>query len=218
MIQSNLDHIVIGAETLEQGVSYIEKMLGVTVPKGGDHLIMGTHNCLMSLGENLYFEIIAVNPDNEPPSRPRWFGLDHPVVQQQLKEQPRLLTWVVNVPDISQLEGINCFGEILTMTRGDLQWMVTVPRDGSIPGRGFLPHVIQWKTDLHPSCNMPHLGCSLVKLNIFHQYSRRFTNNLESISADRLVNIHPIDSHELPYMAAHIKTPDGDVKILNTVS
>lgn len=215
MIQATLDHIVIGAASLEQGIAYIQDTLGVCVPNGGEHCLMGTHNCVMSLGGSLYFEIIAINPAADKPDRPCWFGLGDPGLQMALAEKPRLLTWVVNVPDISRLN-LLYFGDLLTMTRDNLKWMITVPENGSIPGNGFLPTVIQWQTDRHPSSGMADLGCTLVKLDIFHKYSRRFMKNLESLSADRLVTVHPIGETDTPYMEAHIRTPSGEIRTIRT--
>jgi hypothetical protein len=215
MIQSTLDHIVIGAADLDQGIAYVKDILGVTVPRGGEHRIMGTHNCVMSLGKQCYLEIIAVNPEAIQPERPRWFGLDNPRVQEKLAGQPGLLTWVVSVPDFSGISTLHHFGEILTMERNDLQWQISVPEDGSLPGKGFLPSLIHWHTKPHPAVNMTDLGCSLVKLDIFNHYSRRFIKNLESVSADRLMNLHPIEDHESPEMIAHIRVPGGDIKCLS---
>ena len=58
-----IDHLVIAAETLEQGAEYVLKMLGVDIPFGGVHPKMGTHNLLMQLGNTLFLEVIAINPD-----------------------------------------------------------------------------------------------------------------------------------------------------------
>ena len=46
-----LDHLTVAALTLEQGVDHVRRALGVVVPPGGAHPLMGTHNCLMQLGD-----------------------------------------------------------------------------------------------------------------------------------------------------------------------
>jgi TusA-related sulfurtransferase len=40
---------------------------------------MGTHNCLMQLGEAMFLEIIATDPAASPQRR-RWFALDDPLM------------------------------------------------------------------------------------------------------------------------------------------
>nr|WP_300017286.1 VOC family protein [uncultured Roseobacter sp.] len=85
-----MDHFAIGADTLEQGVADMETKLGVTVPRGGKHDAMSTHNCVMQAGNESFFELIAIDP-NAPadPGRVRWFTLDDPATQTRLKVRPR---------------------------------------------------------------------------------------------------------------------------------
>ena len=43
-VKTNLDHLVVAARDLDAGREYISEMLGVDVPIGGEHKMMGTHN------------------------------------------------------------------------------------------------------------------------------------------------------------------------------
>ena len=72
MPRCELDHLVIGAATLAEGVAWLEDRLGVTVPAGGKHPLMGTHNRLMQLGHGTFLEIIAIDPDAASPGRRRF--------------------------------------------------------------------------------------------------------------------------------------------------
>lgn len=72
-----LDHIVVTAASLPEGVRDVETRLGQTLLPGGQHAAMGTHNRLLSLGPSEYFEVIAVDPEAKAPGQPRWFNLDH---------------------------------------------------------------------------------------------------------------------------------------------
>ena len=49
-IRCELDHLVVGAQSLDEGAGYIADLLGVPPVKGGVHPNMGTHNVLLSLG------------------------------------------------------------------------------------------------------------------------------------------------------------------------
>lgn len=71
-MQTRIDHLVIGAATLFQGVAYVKECLGVDIPYGGVHMTMGTHNHLMKLGDEIFLEVIAINPDIERIEHPRW--------------------------------------------------------------------------------------------------------------------------------------------------
>ena len=57
-----LDHILVGAPDLEPAVTDFAAATGVTPSGGGSHTGFGTRNQLLSLGEDLFFEIIAPDP------------------------------------------------------------------------------------------------------------------------------------------------------------
>ncbi len=73
MTITQLDHLVMAAHTLEQGVAWCEAVLGATPAAGGKHVGMGTHNRLLSIGSvafpQAYLEIIAIDPEAPPPGR-----------------------------------------------------------------------------------------------------------------------------------------------------
>jgi hypothetical protein len=52
--RSRLDHIIVTAASLQEGVDYVRRELGVAPQTGGEHVLMGTHNCLLKLGEKLF--------------------------------------------------------------------------------------------------------------------------------------------------------------------
>lgn len=210
-MNTRLDHIVIGAANLEQGVKYIRESLGIDVPPGGEHFHMGTHNHLMQLGNEMFLEVMAINPKAAAPNRPRWFGLDDPFVKTELERQPRLLTWVVNTPDIALLQQQSKFnfGAIASMNRGDIEWLITVPDDGNLPGAGMLPTLIEWGNDFHPSDRYPDLGCSLQRLEIHHPNLDWLKSILESIGANQCVELFSLPANVAPYLVASIETPSG---------
>ncbi len=208
---NKIDHIVIAAHSLEQGIEYIHAELGVDIPRGGVHATMGTHNHLMQLGNEVYLELIAINPKGETPRHPRWFALDERLMRESLERKPRLITWVMNTPDIENIQQAAGFdiGKPTELRRDNLHWQFALPDDGRLLGNGMLPYVIQWHTRPHPAINMVDLGCRLQSLRIHHNRTQWLQHKLESIGAQTLVEIRQLDDSRSPYLSASIETPGG---------
>ena len=64
-----LDHLVVAATTLADGIDYIAEITGVAPQPGGKHVAMGTHNALVRLAEKVFLEIIAIDPAGKKPTR-----------------------------------------------------------------------------------------------------------------------------------------------------
>ncbi|SRR5216684_454718 len=86
MSTRQIDHLVYATPDLARGVSEIEALTGVRASVGGQHLGWGTRNCLAALGIDIYLEIIAPDPAQPQPPRPRPFGIDGLL-------RSRLVTW-----------------------------------------------------------------------------------------------------------------------------
>jgi hypothetical protein len=71
-----LDHLTVIAPTLAEGVLHVRACLDLDVPFGQRHAYLGTHNHLLQLGDTVYLEIVALDPESDGPRRRRWFGLD----------------------------------------------------------------------------------------------------------------------------------------------
>jgi hypothetical protein len=63
---SQLDHLVVVAATLEQGVQWCERVLGITPGPGGDHALMGTHNRLFSVASPAFPARLLRNHRDQP--------------------------------------------------------------------------------------------------------------------------------------------------------
>ncbi len=212
MTTLELDHLVIGARTLDEGVDWIDDRLGVDIPRGGRHPQMGTHNCVMQIGNGAYLEVIAVDPAGESPARPRWFDMDNPWVAAALAQGPRLLTWVARVPApgmLAHLADRATWGEPRAMRRDHLRWLITVPDDGRLPGGGLLPTLIEWQCE-PPAASMANPGCTLRRLTLFHRSPNWLRDRLEDIGARALAEVEYADSAHAR-VEATLDTPAGRV-------
>ena len=158
---NELDHLVVAARSLEEGAAWIESRLGVAPVAGGKHVTMGTHNRLLSLGPGLFLELIAVDPDAALPQRPRWFDLDTSQTRERLERGPALIHWVERTDDLdAALRADPMAGEIVPFSRGKYRWRMLLARDGSRPGAGARPTLIQGEGE-HPSGALPESGVRL---------------------------------------------------------
>ena len=203
MPRSRIDHLIITAASLADGVGYVRRELGVEMQPGGEHVRMGTHNCLLKLGEKLYLEVIAANPAVPRPDRARWFQLD----DADSIHVPRLATWVARTDDIRAAASASPvpLGKVESMRRGKFEWLMTVPDDGRLPLRGLAPTLIQWPSEAHPADTLKDLGCSLIRLEGFHPQAEKVTRMLGSIGFE---GEFPVSSGA-PRLVAHIQTPAG---------
>jgi Glyoxalase-like domain len=207
-MSASIDHLVIAAPSLAAGAKMLHEALGISPQLGGEHERMGTHNLLLRLGEKIYLEVIAINPAAAKSDRPRWFSLDELVPDSP----PRLVTWVARSNDIHAAQAAcnNIHGDINTMSRGDLNWLITIPADGSMPFDGVMPTLIQWQSLQHPASRLEDRGCELLSLKGFHPDAVRINDLLQTLDVGAGVSI---EQHARQLLTAEIKTPNGIRKI-----
>jgi len=207
------DHLVLATRDLDAGTAWLKDRLGVALAEGGRHDRMGTHNRLLSLGENFYLELIAIDPQAPPPGRPRWFGLDR---QQALPaDRPRLIHWVARSDNIQRdaAASTEALGDILPMERGDYRWRITVPPDGHLPGNGLVPTLIQWDVPFHPAARLPDAGCRLMKLEGFHPQPERIKHALARLGLGAQLDVHSCAVDEAAQLVAYIRAPGGLIEL-----
>ena len=181
--------------------------LGATPEFGGMHPRMGTHNCLLNLGDQTYLEVIAPDPNAPKPDRPRWFGLD----SLKRDSPPRLAAWVARTTDIEATVAAcsEPLGVVAPMSRGELNWLITVTDDGALPLGGIAPILIEWHTPTHPSANMRDSDCRLLRLELKHPEAERVESLLLSIGLEGKVDVIPLPTGSAPCLLATIQTAQG---------
>ena len=215
-MSTQLDHLVVAAATLEQGVRWCESTLGVTPGPGGRHPLMGTHNRLLSIAGPrfplAYLEIIAVDAAAAAPPRRRWFGLDDTWLQQRLSEGPRLVHAVARSSALdSQRAGLLGAGldpgvplaAARETPEGPLRWRILVRDDGVLCCAGALPTLIEWN-GRHPAASMPPSGLTLSALALAGvPMAARQVLQLDGVDF--------VDAASAPALRAVLHTPGGTV-------
>ncbi len=201
-----IDHLVYAVPDLQEGVDEMERRLGVRAAPGGRHPNLGTHNALLSLGADCYLELIAAEPAQPPPNRPRPFGLD------TLRE-PGLVTWAVKAEDIvtrvaaARRAGYDP-GSVISMGRDApdgtrLRWRLTFPDQPR--GDGLVPFLIDWGGAPHPAGAAP-AGCALASLRAEHPRPDDVLPMLRALEVDLDLAEGPA-----PALIATLHTPAGEV-------
>ncbi len=210
-----IDHLVVTAPTLDAGAAYVHRHLGVDLQTGGEHPRMGTHNLLLRLGDSVYLEVLAPNPDAPAPDRPRWFGLD----ALRPDSPAALRAWVARTTDLGATaaaapEPLGC---IESMSRGTLDWLITIPADGVMPFDGILPALIEWHAASHPAAGLQDRGLSLVGLELRHPEQQRVSRALVAIGMEGPFEVMAPSGDAGPMLVARIDTPTG-VRVLGARS
>lgn len=205
-----IDHLVVAARSLAEGTAWLRGRVGIDAQPGGAHVAMGTHNALVGLGPRLYIEVMAIDPAGSAPARPRWFDLDDPGMRARLAEGPALVHWVVRTRAIDIDATRADLGPILSMTRGDFAWRITVPDDGHLPQRGLLPTLIQWSDARHPAERLAPSGLSLLALAGEHPEPAPVRSALAALG---LSDILKVTYGRSPRLAAMLRTRRGVVTL-----
>ena len=162
------DHFALACQNLEDGVDFVEALTGVRAAPGGPHPGIGTHNALLSLGNDVYLEIIAVDPNQDEPSGPRPFGIDD-------HRGPRLAAFAIHPTDDESIDSVaetirnhgTDPGPVVAMSRvkpdgEEISWRLT--RSNRL---GLVPFVIDWGDTPNPATITPP-GCSLIEVRGAH--------------------------------------------------
>ncbi len=192
-----MDHIAVVCADLTVGAGWLSEKLGVPLLDGGQHARFGTHNKLLGLADGLYLEVIAPDPAATV-TGPRWFNLDHAPIT------PQWGNWIARAGDLDAMSDLT--GPPIAMQRGDLNWHITVPDDGSLPMGGGFPTLIKWDDMAqHPAHKLPDSGCRLTRWTVSHP------------DADTLRDLYGTHDDRITFatsanigFAARFQTPNGD--------
>lgn len=204
-----LDHITVIAPTLIEGVSHVRNCLDLDVPFGTRHDYMGTHNHRLQLGNRVYLEIVALDPDGIEPGRARWFGLDdQESVRADWNDGRRLRGWVAGTDDIDSVVSTRraIFGDAVPLPTAHPTFAFAIPEDGSLPLDGAAPSIIDRRGEPTSMAEIPDLGARLRSLTLEHPDPAAIEALYHELSID-----HPpaiVQGPKVRYRA-QIETPAG---------
>ncbi|NSX54295.1 VOC family protein [Sulfitobacter sp. 1151] len=208
-----LDHITVIAPTLIQGVRHVQECLGLKVPFGTHHDYMATYNHRLQLGNDVYLEIVALDPACTSPDRARWFGLDNlETVRSDWDEGRRLRGWVASTENIDALISKHgtIFGDKVCLPINTPTFAFSIPKNGALPLDGAAPSIIDHQGDPTSMAEIPDMGARLRSLTLEHPDPIA----IETLYRELSINHPPliIDGPKVRY-CAQIETPDGLKKL-----
>ncbi|WP_419161056.1 VOC family protein [Candidatus Palauibacter sp.] len=201
----NLDHLLLGTADLRDGVAWVADRLGVEAVFGGRHANLGTANYLLSLGSDIYLEILGPDPEAPSGGEPPPFGIAE-------LEEPRLITWAARATNLAALaaqasdRGVPLGpvrpGSRLRPDGSELRWEVTALT--AFLHDGLVPFFIDWGTTPHPARATP-AGGQLLSFRAEHPDPAAVRSTLAALSLAL-----EVDEGPEPALLAGIRTLSGD--------
>lgn len=204
-----LDHLTIVAPTLGDGVIHVRECLNLDVPFGTRHRYMGTHNHRLQLGNRVYLEIIALDPDGERPERSRWFGLDDQnQVRSDWDDGRRLRSWVASTTDLNGIlsRHADIFGQEVPLPPDKPEFGFSIPVQGLLPLDGAVPSWIDHRDNPTSMDDIPDMGARLVSFSLSHPDPKSIEGLYRELRIDGApsITVGPAARYR-----AEIETPSG---------
>lgn len=203
-VPSALDHVILGCNDLDRGISFVEQRSGLRAEFGGVHPGQGTRNALLRLGERRYLEIMAPDPKQNAIKR-------FPAIASMT--EPRLLAWATHPASVDALAkhlrevGISfqgpSDGSRQRPNGTTLRWKTLTLNDDR---HGLLPFFIEWNPDsIHPSVDAPK-GCLLVSFRVLAPQPGELAKTFAVLNVDATV-----ERSDKPQLRARITGPKGEI-------
>lgn len=204
--RAELDHLILGINSLEKGMQAFAALTGIVPVRGGVHPGAGTENALVSLGGGAYLELIAPRPGATPTS----FAIISTL------ERLTPIGWALHTDSVSALvELLRKTDSVLGPFPGSRQ-----APDGKLltwktahlatPGLEAAPFLIEWGPGtVHPSTTSP-TGCGLAQLTVAEPAPARMNAFFKALGMDLVVQASPTRR-----LAFTLRCPAGAIAFSN---
>lgn len=206
-MRNRLDHFMYAGADLNKLIASFTSLSGLTPDRGGTHPGLGTRNALASLGDDVYLELIAPDPEQARggPLGDKFRQLTY----------PRLFAYMVRADDLERIQSVLAGAGIesdLSMasrkTPGGetLKWQLLLPRNN--PFGDHIPKFINWMGTRHPAGTSVK-GCTFVSFEIGHPEASQLGALLRSLEVDV-----PLVRADRPYLRTELRTPKGPLVLM----
>ncbi|MBK0328081.1 VOC family protein [Rhodobacteraceae bacterium F11138] len=200
-----LDHLLWAVPDLDAGARLFADCTGVVPSGGGSHDGFGTRNTLASLAENLYFEVISVDPaqENFNARAGRISALDGPEMHTFGVRGDQLEAY----RDTARSCGLAASDPVaMSRRRADgvlIQWSAIYIEDEHW---GYhVPFLIDWMGSEHPWKTTPR-GCTMTEFCALHPQADELSDIYKALGVDV-----PVRPSPTPGFLLRLNTPNGEV-------
>ncbi len=207
---ATLDHFIYAGRDLEAISAQFERTTGVRPGAGGRHPGWGTHNALASLGGDVYFELLAVDPTQKDQLEGTMGG------RVAALPSPCLFAYMLKGPDLAEQRkvlarhgiGADLFDSSRDTPDGrTLKWRLLVPHAN--PLGDFVPKFIDWLDTPHPATTAV-AGCTYESFVIGHPGAERLRGLLTALGASI-----PVETSDRAHFRLRIGSPRGPVTFVS---
>ncbi len=198
------DHFIYGGRELDAMRADFTALTGVEPTLGGRHPGLGTHNALASLGDTVYFELLAVDPQQTPDGNmgarlqqftvPRLFAYMLKATGGEMEAAKTVLADHGIEADLFDASRTTPDGRVL-------RWRLLVPHDNAFGD--FVPKLIDWQNTPHPAANNAR-GCRFESFEMGHPRAAELNALLKELDAP-----HEVLRADRAYMQLRIGSPRG---------
>ncbi len=213
-----VDHLIYVVPDLEAALPAVEATLGVRPVLGGRHPEWGTWNALLSLGSDVYLEVVAPDPVHAASVASRTVaGGELGETGEGGGRDLRLATWCARAESLeSRAAAAAAVGlDVGPLREGGrerpdgsrVSWRISDPT-GDREG-GVVPFLIAWGTTPHPAGGIPggaSLGLTMEGLSVEHPDPERIRQWLKVLELEV-----PVREAPAPALVAVLNTPLGQV-------
>jgi hypothetical protein len=204
-----LDHFIYAGRDLDSLIADFAKLTGVVPGKGGRHPGLGTRNALTSLGGDIYFELLATDPEQKASLAGTMGG------RIEALPRPRLLAYMLKGDGLERQQRVltrhGIESDLFDASRNTpdgrtLRWRLLVPHDN--PLGDFVPKFIDWLDTVHPATTST-TGCTFAGFEMGHPEAAKLNDLLAELGADVAA-----ERADQPWFRVRMQTPQGLVSFI----
>ena len=170
---------------LEIALDRFKNDYGIEAIIGGRHLDQGTKNAIVSLGQSVYLELLAIDKSSSKNIEHHWMGIDY-------LTSPKITRWAIVSDQINEdLKTIAAYKTDLAkshqgsrvMTNGGLlSWQMSLP--SYRPEVELMPFLLNWSESDHHPTEQLRQQAKIIAFDLYHPAPNDLQTYFEQLDLD----------------------------------